>query len=55
LLEINSDNTLTISLDSRDEDLIYNKGPASHKGWRNPDGTLMGQATAGSVHQRTVP
>jgi hypothetical protein len=55
LLEINSDNTLTISLDPRDEGPVYNKGPAPHKGWRNPDGTLMGHSTAGGVYQRTVP
>jgi hypothetical protein len=55
LLEINSDNTITISLDPRDEGPVYNKGPAPHKGWRNPDGTLMGHSTAGGVYQRTVP
>jgi hypothetical protein len=55
LLEINSDNTLTISLDPRDEGPSFNKGPAPHKGWRNPDGTLMGHPTAGGVYQRTVP
>lgn len=55
LLEINNDNTLTVSLDPRDEGPAFNRGPAPHKGWRNPDGTLMGHPTSGGVYQRTVP
>jgi hypothetical protein len=53
LVEINADNTLTITLDSRDDSAAYNLGAAAHKGWRDARGHLLGHATAGGVYTQT--
>jgi hypothetical protein len=53
LVEINDNNTVTITLDSRDDSPAYNTGTAAHKAWRTPEGTLLGHATAGGVYVKT--
>jgi len=54
LVELNSDATITITLDSRDDGTTFNIGAAPHKGWRNADGALAGDATGGGVYSRTI-
>ena len=53
LVEINADNTITITLDSRDDGLAFSLGAAPHKGWRDANGLLKGDANAGGVYRQT--
>ena len=53
LVEINADNTITITLDSRDDGMGYSQGAAPHKAWRDANGRLLGDAKAGGVYRQT--
>lgn len=59
LVEINSDNTITITLDARGDntatDTARSVGPVPQKGWRDANGNLMGDNTSGGVYSRTIP
>ncbi len=53
LIELNTDNTISITLDSRDDTATYNLGAAAHKGWRDANGNLLGHPSSGGVYRQT--
>lgn len=57
LVEINSNDTITITLDARADnsttDLTRASGPVAEKAWRTTAGDLMGNTTLGGVYQQT--
>jgi hypothetical protein len=55
LIEINNDNTLTITRENRSDGDGFEDGATPDLGWRNANGQRMGDLTLGGVYRRVMP